>query len=157
VLLSATIIAAGLLLATYDLLPFTLALLTLAAAAEFVACRDYSPGSRWVSALAAGFFVLFFWWVLSRGGGLPPRDVPTSTRAALATQLLILAIYITAAVVQTVVRRRTFSFAEMVQTGGALLIGIGGIVWIFKTDDAAMLAVGFASLIGGLASYALAF
>jgi len=157
VLLSATIIAAALLLATYDLLPFTVALLTLAAAAEFVACRDYPPGSRWVSAIAAGSAVLLFAWLIARAGGLPAGYVATSTGAALATQLLILAIYVTSAVVQTVVRRRTFSFAEMVQTGGALLIGIGGIIWIFKTDDAAMLAVGLASLIGGLASYALAF
>src|SRR5262249_32826234 len=66
-------------------------------------------------------------------------------------------IYITVAVVQTLVRQRTLSFAEMAQTGCALLVGIGGIIWTFKTDHAAMLAVGIGSLVAGIASYVLSF
>jgi len=157
VLLPSTVIAAGLLLATYDLLPFTLALLALAAAAEFGAYKDYPPASRWVSAIAADFAVVLFAWLITRESGLPPGYVATSARAALATQLLLIAICVTTAVVQTVARRRTLSFAEMTQTGCALLVGIGGIIWIFKADQAAMLAVGVAILMGSVASYALAF
>ena len=49
---SSTLIAAALLVATRDLVPFTLALLAIAAALEFAACRDHPTGSRWISAIS---------------------------------------------------------------------------------------------------------
>jgi len=157
VLVSSTLMASALLLATEDLLPFTLTLLFLAAAAEFAACCNYLPGSRWISAAATDCAVLLFSWLMASGHGLPEGYVPTSSTAALAMQLLLVAIYVTMAVTQTLVRRRTLTFFEMAQTACALLVGIGGMAWVFRMNSAAMLLLGVSSLIGGLASYALAF
>jgi len=127
---SSTLIAAALLLATHDLLPFTLALLAIAAVTEFATCRDHQTFSRWLSAIAADAAVLVFSWLMSREKGLPEEYVPASARAALAAQLLLILIYIATAVTQTVARRRTLTFFEMVQTALALLIGMGGVVWV---------------------------
>jgi hypothetical protein len=157
VLVSSTLIAATLLLATDDLFPFSLTLLALAGAAEFAACRDHAPGSRWISAAAADSAVLFFSWLLASEHGLPEAYVPTSAKAAFAVQLLLIAIYITMAFSQTLLRRRTLSFPEIGQVACALLIGIGGFAWVFGANAAAMVALGVSSLIGGVVSYALSF
>ncbi len=157
VLVSSTLLSAALLVATDDLFPFTLALLTLAAFAEFAASRDHPAGSRWLSAAAADCAVLLFSWLMARKAGLPDGYVPTAANAVLAAQLLLIAIYIASAVTKTLVNRRTLGFPEMTQTACALLIGIGGMVWVFGTHAAAMMALGVAGLIGGIACYAIAF
>ena len=156
-LVSSTLLAAALLLATDDLLPFTLCLLAIAAATEFAACRNHPTGSRWTSAIAADAAVLAFSWLMSREHGLPEGYVAASTQALLATQLLLIAIYMATAITQTVVRRRTLALSEMAQTASALLVGIGGIVWVFKSNGTGMLTLGISGLIGGVACYALSF
>ena len=157
VCVSSTLIAAALLLATQDLLPFTLALLAIAAALEFAACRDYPTGSRWFSAITADGAVIVFSWLMARENGLPEGYAPTSTWAVLAAQLLLMLVYVATAVTQSVVRRRTLSLFEIAQTASALLIGIGGIVWVFRSNGAAMVALGISGLIGGLACYMISF
>jgi hypothetical protein len=154
---SSALIAAALLVATRDLVPFTLALLAIAAALEFAACRDHPTGSRWLSAITADAAVIVFSWLMARENGLPEGYVPASTRAVLAAQLLLILIYIATAVTQSVVRRRTLGFFEIAQTASALLIGIGGVVWVFRSNGAAMLALGISGLIGGLACYVISF
>lgn len=157
VCVSSTLIAAALLLATRDLLSFTLALLAIAAALELAAWRDHPTGSRWFTAITADAAVLVFSWLMARENGLPEGYVPTSARAVLAAQLLLILIYIATAVTQSVGRRRTLSFFEIAQTASALLIGIGGIVWVFRSNGAAMVALGISGLIGGLACYLISF
>ena len=154
---SSTLIAAALLLATRDLLPFTLALLAIAAVLEFAAWRDHPTGSRWFTAITADAAVIVFSWLMARENGLPEGYVPTSSRAVLAAQLLLILIYVATAVTQSVVRRRTLTFFEIAQTASALLIGIGGVVWVFKSNGGAMLALGISGLIGGLACYLISF
>jgi hypothetical protein len=148
VLVPSTLLAAALLIATDDIFPFTLALLALAAATEFAAWRNHPTGSRWLSAAVTDYAVLLFSWLMAREHGLPDGYVATSAEAA---------IYITSTVSQTLVSRLTLAFPEMVQTACALLIGIGGMVWVFRTHGAAMMALGVSGLIGGIACYAIAF
>ncbi len=157
VLVSLTPLAAALLVATDDLSPFTMALLALAAATEFAACHSYPTKARWLAAVAAHAAVLLFSWLMSRAHGLPEGYVPTSTSAVLVAQLLLTSIYVVSALTQTLVRRLTLSFSEMAQTTCALLIGIGGIVWVFHARRSAMLELGIAGLVGGVACYATAF
>ena len=154
---SATLTAAALLLATRDLFPFTLALLGIAAAMEFAACWGHQTGSRGLSAVTADVSVLVFSWLMSRGAGLPEGYAPTPVRAVLAAQLLLILIYITMAVTQSVFRRRTLTFPETAQTASALLIGMGGIVWVFRNNGSAMLSLGICGLVGGLACYTISF
>lgn len=157
VLVPSTLLAAALLIATDDIFPFTLALLALAAATEFAAWRNHPTGSRWLSAAVTDYAVLLFSWLMAREHGLPDGYVATSAEAVLTAQLLLIAIYITSTVSQTLVSRLTLAFPEMVQTACALLIGIGGMVWVFRTHGAAMMALGVSGLIGGIACYAIAF
>jgi hypothetical protein len=154
---SSIVMAVALLLARDDIVPFTTALLLIAAAMEFAAWRDLQPGARAFAALAADSSVLLFSWLMSSPRGMPETWVPVSLPAVLAAQLALALIYIATAVTQTVVRRRTLGFAEMAQTAAALLIGIGGAVWVFKEHRAVTLGLGIAALVGGLAFYAVAF
>ncbi len=94
---------------------------------------------------------------MARENGLPEGYVPTSSRAVLTAQLLLILIYVATAATQSVVRRRTLTFCEMAQTASALLIGIGGVVWVFKSNGGAMLALGISGLISGLACYLISF
>jgi len=154
---SSIAMAVALLLARDDIVPFTTALLFIAAALEFAAFRNLRPGARAFGALAADFSVLLFSYLMSSPRGMPDTWVPVSHYAALAAQLALALIYIATAVIQTVVRRRTLGFAEMAQTLAALLIGIGGAAWVFKEHPAVTLGLGIGALAGGMAFYAVAF
>ena len=154
---SSIVMAVALLLARDDIVPFTTALLLIAAVMEFAAWRDLRPGARVYAALAADASVFLFSYLMSSPRGMPETWVPVSPHAVLAAQLALALIYIATAITQTVVRRGTLGFGEMGQTAAALLIGIGGAVWVFKEHRAITLALGIAALAGGMALYAVAF
>jgi len=154
---SSIVMVVALLLARNDIVPFTTALLVIAAAMEFAACRDLQPGARAFAALAVDSSVLLFSYLMSSPRGMPEAWIPVSPHAVLTVQLALALIYIGTAVSQAVVRRRTLAFAEMAQTGTALLIGIGGAVWVFKEQRAVMFGLGIATLAAGIAFYAVSF
>lgn len=153
---SSIVIVIALLLVRDDIVPFSMALLVIAAAAEFAAWRGLPPGARPFAALSADCSVLLFSWLMSNHG-MPESWVPVSPPFVLAAQIALALIYIATAVFQSVARRRTLSFPEMCQTAAALLIGIGGAVLVFHGHRAMMLALGLVSLAGGIASYAISF
>jgi hypothetical protein len=155
--ISSIVLAIALLLARDDIVPFTVALLVIAAAVEFAAWRGLQPGARAFAALAADLSIFLFSYLMSRPRGMPETWVPVSPHAALTVQLALALIYLGTAVSQSVVRRRTLAFAEIVQAGVALLIGLGGAVWVFQEHRAVMLALGIAALVAGLAFYAVSF
>jgi hypothetical protein len=154
---SSIVMAILLLLAHDDIVPFTTVLLVIAAANEFAAWRDLQPGARAFAALAADFSVLLFSYLMSSPHGMPETWIPVSLYAVLIVQLALALIFIATAISQGVVRRRTLAFAEMAQTGAALLIGIGGAVWVFKEHRSVMLGLGIAALAGGIAFYGVSF
>jgi hypothetical protein len=154
---SSIVLAIALLLARDDIVPFAVALLVIAAAVEFAAWRGLQPGARAFAAVATDFSILLFSYLMSRPHGMPETWVPVAPHTALTLQLALALIYLGTAVGQSVVRRRTLASAEIVQTGTALLIGLGGAVWVFKEDRAVMLALRIAALVGGLAFYAVSF
>ncbi len=154
---SSIVMAVALLLARDDIVPFTTALLVIAAAMEFAAWRDLQSGGRAVAALAADFSVLTFSYLMSSPRGMPEAWIPVSPSAVLTAQLALALIYMGTAISQSVVRRRTLAFSEMAQTAAALLIGIGGAAWVFKEHRAVMLGLGIAALIGGIAFYGVSF
>ena len=114
-------------------------------------------GARAFAALAADSAVLLFSYLMSSPRGMPEAWIPVSPYAVLTAQLALALIYMGTAISQSVVRRRTLAFAEMAQTGAALLIGIGGAVWVFKEHRTVMLGLGIASLAGGIAFNAISF
>lgn len=154
---SSIVMAIAMLIARDDIVPYSTALLVMAAAAELAAWRSLQPGARAFSAVSADCAVLLFSWLMSKPGGMPEAWVPVSPGFVLAAQTALASVYLTTAVVQTVARRRTLSFPEMFQTAAALLIGIGGAVAVFSQHHAMMLALGLVALAGGIASYAVSF
>ena len=154
---SSVVMAGALLLAHDDMVPFTTALLVIAAAMEVATWRDLPSGARAITALAADSSVLLFSYLMSKPLGMPETWVPVSLHAVLGAQLALSLIYIGTTVSQTVVRRRTLTFAEMAQTAAALLIGVGGAVWVFNDHRAIVLGLGIATLTGGLTCYAVSF
>jgi hypothetical protein len=154
---SSIVMVVALLLARDDIVPFTTALLVIAAASEFAAWRDLPSGARAFAALAADVSVLLFSYMMSSSRGMPETWIPASPQVLLTVQLALTLIYVGTAVSQSVVRRRTLAFAEMAQTGAVLLIGIGGAVWVFNEHRAVMLGLGIAGLLGGMAFYGVSF
>jgi hypothetical protein len=154
---SSIVMAFALLLAHDDIVPFVIALLVIATAMEFAAWRDRPPGARVLAALAVDFAVLLFSYLMSSPRGMPETWVPASPHSLLTVQLALALIYIGTSINQSVVRRRTLTFAEIAQTGMALLIGIGGAAWVFQKNHKVMLGLGIASLAGGLAFYGISF
>jgi hypothetical protein len=154
---SSILMALALLLARADIVPFTTALLVIAAVIEFSAWRGLQAGARAFSALAADFPVLLFSYLMSSPRGMPETWIPASLHAVLTVQLVLALLYVGTAVTQSVVRHRTLTFAEIVQTAAALAIGMGGAAWVFKEHRAVMLGLGIAALAGGIAFYAVSF
>jgi hypothetical protein len=154
---SSIVTAFTLLLARNDIVPFTAALLVIAAATELAAWGDLRPGARAFAALAADSSVLLFTFLVSRRQGMPETWVAAPLYAVLAAQLSLALTYIGTAVTQTMVRQRALAFPEIAQAATALLIGIGGAGWVFREDRAVALALGIAALTTGLACYAVSF
>jgi len=146
-----------LLFATRDLLPFTAALLAIAAGVEFAACRDHAPGPRWLIALLADLSVVIFTMLIDSKGGLPDGYAPSSVRAVLAMQALLLLIYMTSTAARTLLQHREFTNFETVQSALAYIIGLGGMFQISKWSNAATDAIGLFALFCGLACYLISF
>jgi hypothetical protein len=149
--------ALALVFARDDIGPFTVALLVIAASMEFAAWRSPPSGARAFAAVAADFSVLLFSYLMAGPRGMPETWVQVAPTAVLAAQLALVLIYVSTSLIQTIVRRRTITFPEITQTATALLIGIGGAVWVLNENRPIMLALGVAALTGGLALYAVSF
>jgi len=143
--------------ATHDVLPFTLALLAIAALVEFSACWDHWLGERWVVAGAANLSVLFITYLVTRQEGLPEGYTAIPMLAALGTQVALLVIYLGSTVIRTLVRDLRFTFFETAQTVLAFLIALGGELRIAEGHPRAATAIGLVALTGGIACYIVAF
>ena len=154
--LTCTGVAALLLLATRDVYPFTLALLAMAAALEFEACRDRQGAWRWLAAALADLSVILLTFIASRKE-LPEGYATIPAHAALLAQALLLFIYLAGAATRTLIQGHSFTLPETAQTMAALLIGIGGAAAMVAENPGATTAVGLIALAGGLACYAVSF
>ena len=93
--------AAGLLLATHDVLPFTFVFLGAAAAVEISACLDHWLSERWLAASMADLSVLLATWLVTNARGLPPAYAPIPQGWLLVAQAALLAIYLSSTIVRT--------------------------------------------------------
>jgi hypothetical protein len=135
----------ALLMATYDVLPFTFVLLAIAAAVEISACLDHWLSERWLAASAADLSVLLATWLVTREYGLPPGYAPIPHGWLLAALCALLAVYLSSTIVRTLLRGFTFTWFETAQCAAALIITVGGCLQLSAADP----RVG--PLIGGLA------
>jgi hypothetical protein len=155
--LSGLAAAFALLIATKDVIPFTLALLTIAAVVEFSACWDHWLGERWVVALAADFSAFFVAFLVTRRTGLPEGYIPISLGTALFVQGALLAVYLGSTAGRTLLRNLSFTPFETVQTVVAFLVALSGALRIVAGKPAAAAAIGSTALLGGVFCYVVAF
>jgi hypothetical protein len=118
--------AAALLIATHDVVPFTLVFLAIAAAVEISACLEHWLSERWLAAIAADLAVLLATWLVTNERGLPGSYAPIAYAWLLGSQVALLAIYLSSTIVRTLLRGFTFTAFETAQCALAFLIGVGG-------------------------------
>jgi hypothetical protein len=129
--------AAGLLMATHDVLPFTFVFLAIAAAVEASACLDHWLSERWLAATTADLSVLLATWLVTNARGLPAAYAPIPHSWLLASQVLLLAIYLSSTIIRTLFRGFTFTAFETAQCALAFLIGVGGVLRLSNQSSAA--------------------
>ena len=144
---AAAILSLALLTATHDLLPFTIALVAIAAGAEFPAIR-----TRWITALCADTAVFILIILMGRAGGLPEGYAPISSRVGLGMLALLFLVFVGGAAVRTLIRGRTFTAWEIAQTAGAFALATGGVLYLTR----AATPVGLFAAVAGGACYAVA-
>ena len=149
--------AAALLVATYDVLPFTLVFLAIAAAVEVSACLDHWLSERWLAATAADLAVFFATWLVTNERGLPEAYAPIPHGWLLGAQVTLLAIYLASTTVRTLFRRFTFTGFETAQCVLAFAISVSGGLRLSHEDPRIAPAIGLVALACGAACYVLSF
>ena len=117
---------AGLLIATHDVVPFTLVFLAIAAAVETSSCLEHWLSERWLAALAADLAVLLATWLVTREHGLPEGYAAIPYGWLLGMQVALLGIYLASTIVRTLLRGLTFTWFETAQCAAAFFISVGG-------------------------------
>ena len=149
--------AAALLVGTRDVVPFTLALLAIAAAIEFSACCDHWVGERWIAALLVDLSVLLLTYLVVRRGGVPDGYAPLRPAAVVAIQIALLIVYLASTAVRTLFRGLSFTAFEVLQTVAAFLLCLGGALRIAQGGRTAFWVTGAATLLSGAFCYAVSF
>jgi hypothetical protein len=146
-----------LLIATYDVPPFTFVFLTIAAAIEACACLGHRLDARWLAAAAADLAVLLATWLVTNPRGLPEGYAPIPAWALLTAQMALLVIYLSSVTVRTLLRGRTFTNFETGQCALAFLIGLGGAMRLSSQGSRLTPAIAGFALLCGAACYAISF
>ena len=139
--------ALGLLVATRDLAPFTIALLAMALTAEYAACRDRLTGERWIAAVSADASLLFLTYILTRPQGLPEGYRAVPAVLAVAIQAAALAIYLGAFHSVRLRAGSRSAWFEVGQLSAVFAISIGGALQVTRGSAAAIVG-GFCMLSG---------
>jgi hypothetical protein len=147
----------ALLIATRDALPFTFVFLAIAAAVEVSACLNHWLSERWLTATAADLAVLLITWLVTNDRGLPDAYSPIPNAALLATQVALLAIYLSSTIVRTLLRGFTFTGFETAQCVLAFAISVGGGLRLTRNAPAAASAMAVLMLACAAACYLVAF
>ena len=147
--------SAGLLVATYDVLPFTFVLLAIAALVEASACLDHWLSERWLAAVAADLALVLATWLATRSAGLPPDYAPIPHGLLLAALAALPAIYLASATVRTLLRGISFTWFETAQCSIAAAIAVVGCLQLSAEDPRLAPLVGATALAGAAACYAL--
>ena len=149
--------ACALLIATYDVLPFTFVFLAIAAAIETCACFNHWLGERWLTAAVADLSILLATWLVTNPRGLPQGYAPIPASALFAAQMALLVIYLSSVMVRTLLRGWTFTNFETLQCVLAFVIGLGGAIRLSAQGSPLAPALAVFALVCGVACYAISF
>jgi hypothetical protein len=133
---------------THNVAAWAVSVLTIAAAAEFAACRDHWLGLRWVVALAADFSVLV---VTLQTTLAPPAGV------VLGLQLALLTIYLSSTIDRTLLRGLNVTVFEVSQAAMAFLIAVGGALNVTAAGQTGQWGVGVFCMAAGAVCYVVSF
>jgi hypothetical protein len=140
--LSGTFALFAMLIASRDLVPFTWALLALAAVVEVSACLEHWIRERWIIAVVADLSVVLMTYLVTQRTGLPEGYSPVSRTAVLAIQISLLLIYLLSATFRTLRRGFVVSGFEIAQCATAFVVVGWGAVKVAETHPAAVIGVG---------------
>ena len=127
--------ALALIFATHALVPFTTALLLIAALIEFAACRDHFLGERWVVALTADLSIFMLTSIAASPQGWPEGYDAVPVAGVLAMQLALPAIYLASILYRTLVRRLEISAFEIGQAAAAVVVSLSGVVRVSRAAE----------------------
>jgi uncharacterized membrane protein YidH (DUF202 family) len=142
---AAVVTAMALIIATRELVPFTVALLAVGLAGEVVACRGWVPGLRALPAIAADLAVWLLIYVMTSPDGVPSDYRPIGATTITVLCLALLAIYGGSIGWQSFGLRRRLTAFEIAQLVAAFALGTFGT--LRASPDAAAALGGFFLLV----------
>jgi hypothetical protein len=120
--------ALALIVATHELLPFTVGLLAMALATETVVCLGRPLSVRIIPAVAADFAIWLLVDLMTSREGAPPEYPPIAASTITVLSLALLAIYGISISIGSFALRRRVTIFENVQIAAALLIATFGVL-----------------------------
>ncbi|HET7753492.1 MAG TPA: hypothetical protein VFK85_06255 [Anaeromyxobacteraceae bacterium] len=109
------------------------------------------PHSRWPVAVVVDVMLVMMALRVVRGSGVERPG------AALAVLILFMALYLASIAVRTLVLNRQVVAFEIAQTTALVAVGLGGASYVAAAADSGAAALGIASIVLGIAAYAVAF
>lgn len=131
--LTVVITALALIIETRDLVPFTAAMLAVAAITEIAGCLGHRLSLRFVPALAADFVVWLLAYVMTSAEGVPESYRPASAIIVGALSFVLLAIYGAGIGFRVFGLRQQISVFEIIQAVLAFTLATFGILRTFKS------------------------
>jgi hypothetical protein len=147
----------GLLVGTRDLIPFSVALLVLAAGVEVLALRDRWLGLRWPAALGLDLAVLILISSALREGSTREGLVDLSPAWVVAVCVALPVLYLATIPGRTLLRARLITPFEVSQSAMALLAGFGGAARVVAFNGGSYLGLAIASVAIGVGCYVASF
>ena len=149
-------LALALLVATHHLVPFTAALLAIAAASEFAACCGALLQQRWIGALAADLAIFLTAWAITQPQGLPEGYPMFSMSQVVALQIGLVLIYVLGMGYRTLIDGSDIVHFETGQNVIAIALFIWGSVLMGREAPAVRIFVEAFCVLAGLSCYAAA-
>jgi hypothetical protein len=156
VMMACSALPLAMLIATHHLVPFTAAVLAVAAASEFSACRGALLGHRWIAAMAADLAVFLTAWAITRPQGLPEGYPMFGMPQAVALQIALVLIYVLGMGYRTLVDGSDIVHFETGQNVIAITLFIWGSVLMGREAPAVRHIVEGFCLLAGLSCYVTA-
>jgi len=124
--LASVVTALALIIATRDLVPFTVGLLAVALAAEMVVCTGHQLSVRAVPAIAVDFTVWLLVYLMTSPDGVPPEYRPIGATTITLLCLALLAIYGGSIALRSLGLRHGLTIFEIAQGVLVLVLGTFG-------------------------------
>jgi hypothetical protein len=150
------LLALALLVATHDVVPFAAALLSIAAASEFAACRGRWMQQRWFPAAAADLGVLIVAWIITRPQGVPESYHPFGMSSVVALQMSLVMIYVLSMGYRTLIAGSDIANFEIGQNITAIALFLWGSVVMGREAPAVRMVVEGFCLLAGMGCYVTA-